>query len=197
MIHTRGFSKALPKPNESFLITSTFKLTKWKISMARGIRKQFSDWRLSRNSSRNWRSIVWHTMLVRFIGAASLFSIYLFFRKPKPHRRLFQTFPHILWNRRITESRCDSDKAKCLKRYADSKNYIHLINGGKYCMRYVPLIPFYLYLLKLYREASLLLQCFSIGGLTVSHHSKINCELVIDKLFRHEIRYPLCCMDPF
>src|SRR5258708_30834795 len=30
---------------------------------------------------------------------------------------------------------------QCLKRYADSKNYIHLINGGKYCTGYVPLIP--------------------------------------------------------
>ena len=26
---------------------------------------------------------------------------------------------------------------QCLKRYADSKNYIHLINGGKYCTGYV------------------------------------------------------------
>jgi len=83
---------------------------------------------------------------------------------------------------------------QCLKRYADSKNYIHLINGGKYCTGYMPLIPLLL-LVKTLSRRIIAISVFFNWGLSVAtqnHH-----ESVVDKLFGHELWYPLYRLDPF
>jgi len=116
LIHTRSSSKALLKPSESSLITSTFRLTKWKISMARGIRKPFPDWQLSKTSSVNWQTIIGCTMLVQLLRTPSFPLFSILFRMPEPQKYLpgktFPSFLHIHWNRRIIESPSDTDKAK-------------------------------------------------------------------------------------